>query len=196
MLSITSDKRPAHTEVGTKSPAPATGRLGMLGGCRTSGVNLRRASSINCYATLAPLSRAFPSSLACFSTCHFHRQFEHFQSSSVDHGESHTIRARCRCRDAGPCDNRPCHPILPPLIPHPRAPSRNRLPSVAPDKYLGPTNPPESLRREPQVWPSGSHRAESPRDLRPGTLASRQRSPISLSPEPMGPGVSLQARGR
>ena len=29
------------TEVGTKSPAPATGRLGMLGGCRTSGANLR-----------------------------------------------------------------------------------------------------------------------------------------------------------
>ena len=35
-----------RTEVGTKSPAPATGCLGMLGGCRTSGANLRRRSDL------------------------------------------------------------------------------------------------------------------------------------------------------
>ena len=33
---------PQNVRYGTKSPAPATGCLGMLGGCRTSGANLRK----------------------------------------------------------------------------------------------------------------------------------------------------------
>ena len=52
------------TEVGTKSPALATGCLGMLGGCRTSGANLRSSDGDGPVHRVSELMDASPLSNA------------------------------------------------------------------------------------------------------------------------------------